>query len=333
MTMQAGPSIAVIVVNYNSGTMLARCLEALSRQTWANFRTIVVDNASADGSADVAEAHSPRVELVRAGGNLGFAAGNNLALRMAGDCDWIALLNPDAFPAPDWLERLAAAAAAHPDFQFFGCLMRAADAPGLLDGTGDVYHVSGFSWRRDHGVAVERAHATPGEIFGPCAAAALYSRAALDEVGGFDESYFCYHEDVDLAFRLRLRGYRCWYEPTAIVDHIGSGISGKRSSFSTYYGHRNLVWTYVKDMPFLLLFCLLPVHLAFTLISFAVCALRGQARILLQAKVDAIKGLGAVWRVRRQIQASRKIGSLELLGVMSIRLRAADERQPSRKGP
>ncbi len=321
MMMRDSLTIAVIVVNYNSGTMLARCLDALSKQNWTKFRTIVVDNASSDGSADVAEKLGPRVQLIRAGSNLGFAAGNNLALRSARDCDWIALLNPDAFPAPNWIECLVATVEAHPDFQFFGCLMRAADAPGLLDGTGDVYHVSGFSWRRDHGIAIEYAHVVPGEIFGPCAAAALYSRPALDEVGGFDESYFCYHEDVDLAFRLRLRGYRCWYEPTAIVDHIGSGISGKRSSFSTYYGHRNLVWTFVKNMPLALLLCLLPLHLIFTMISFVVCALRGQAGILFKAKLEAIKGLSAVWHSRKPIQATRKISSIALLSVMSLRLR------------
>jgi GT2 family glycosyltransferase len=107
--------VAVILVNHNAGRYLARCLEALSRQTAGDPRVIVVDNASADGSADEVAAHHPHITLVRAERNLGFAAGNNLGLKHAGGARWIALLNPDAFPHPDWLVQLLAAAEAHPD--------------------------------------------------------------------------------------------------------------------------------------------------------------------------------------------------------------------------
>lgn len=309
-------SVAVLIVNYNSGSMLARCLEALARQTTRDFHAVVVDNASTDDSAEGVEARFPNVTLVRAGANLGFAAGNNLALKHAGGARWIALLNPDAFAEPDWLERLVAAAEGQPGFSFFGCRMLLADSPHLLDGTGDAYHVSGASWRRDHGVAAERGVKEAGEIFAPCAAAALYSRAALEEVGGFDERYFCYHEDVDLAFRLRLRGHRCWYVPQAVVHHVSSGITGRRSDFATYHGHRNLVWTYVKDMPGLMFWLLLPLHLAMNLATVAVCAARGQLGVVLRAKRDALAGLPAVVRQRRAIQAARKASIGSVLAAM-----------------
>jgi len=312
----ARPSVAVIVVNYNSGGLLARCLEALARQTVPALRAIVVDNASNDGSAEGMERRYPNLVLVRAPGNLGFAAGNNLALKHVQGADWIALLNPDAFPEPDWLERLSAAALARPEFSFFGCRMLLADNPRLLDGTADAYHVSGASWRRDHGRPAEQGMKEPGEIFGPCAAAALYSRSALDEVGGFDESYFCYHEDVDLAFRLRLRGHRCWYAPDAVVRHVSSGITGRRSDFATYHGHRNLVWTYVKNMPSALFWLFLPLHVALNLASIAVCTLRGQLGVILRAKRDALRGLGAAFRQRRAIQSRRAARLSALLAVM-----------------
>jgi GT2 family glycosyltransferase len=296
--------------------MLGRCLEALSRQTYRDFRTIVVDNASVDGSEQVV----PQANLIKADTNLGFAAGNNLGLKHAGDAQWIALLNPDAFPEPDWLERLMTAAAANPAFSFFGCRMLLADTPQFLDGTADVYHVSGLAWRRDHGARAEEGATVPDEIFGPCAAAALYARGALDEVGGFDERYFCYHEDVDLAFRLRLRGHRCRYVPDAVVHHVSSGIAGRRSDFATYHGHRNLVWTYAKDMPALLLWLFLPLHLAMTIVSIAVCAARGQLGVILRAKRDALRGLGAALEQRRSIQAARKVGIGDLVAMMSWRL-------------
>ena len=313
--------VAVIIVNYNAGAYLSRCLEALDRQTIRGFRTLVVDNASTDGSADSIETGFPGVTLIRAERNLGFAAGNNRGLAQAGDARWIVLLNPDAFPAPDWLERLLAAAASHPEYSFFGCRMRLAASPALLDGTADVYHLSGASWRRDHGAALESGASMPEEIFGPCAAAALYARAALDEVGGFDERYFCYHEDVDLAFRLRLRGHRCLYVPDAMVDHVSSGITGKRSDFATYYGHRNLVWTFVKDMPGPLFWRYLPLHLLMNVAAIVVCALRGQLGVILRAKLAALAGLPQAIRQRRGIQASRSVRPEALRAVMARGLR------------
>ncbi|MGB7541517.1 MAG: glycosyltransferase family 2 protein [Burkholderiales bacterium] len=317
MVESGAPRAAVIIVNFNSGALLARCLTALAAQTFRDFRTIVVDNASTDGSAHVLESRFPGTMVLRSEKNLGFAAGNNLGLATATGCKWIALLNPDAFPAPDWLEKFIGTAEAQPRFSFFGCRMRRADAPGLLDGTGDVYHVSGASWRRDHGVSAERGTIAPGEIFGPCAAAALYSLDALKDVGGFDERYFCYHEDVDLAFRLRLRGHRCRYVPEAVVDHVGSAIAGRRSDFATYHGHRNLVWTYVKDMPAPLFWLYLPLHLLANLAAIAVCAARGQFGVILRAKRDALRALPAMLAERRRIQGARVVGARELRAVMA----------------
>ena len=311
-----GRSVVVIIVNFNGGAMLGRCLDALARQTFRGFRTIVVDNASTDGSTKGIEARHPGVELLRAGRNLGFSAGNNLGIARAVGAEWIALLNPDAYAAPDWLERLMQAAKSS-GYDFFGCRMRLADAPHLLDGTADVYHVSGLAWRRDHGVSVERGSAGASEIFGPCAAAALYRRADLEAVGGFDESYFCYFEDVDLAFRLRLAGLRCAYVPEAVVDHVSSGISSQRSDFSTYHGHRNLVWTYVKDMPGPLFWLYLPIHLLVNLMAIVVCARRGQLRVILRAKRDALAGLPRIVRARRAVQAQRRAKPASLRAVMA----------------
>ncbi len=309
-------AVAVIIVNFNSGSFLRRCLEALDRQTFRGFRAIVVDNASTDGSADGIEDRHPGVKLVRAGANLGFAAGNNLGLRQAGEVEWIALLNPDAYAAPDWLERLVGAAAASA-FDFFGCRMRLADTPEFLDGTGDVYHASGVAWRRDHGVRASAAVPQAGEIFAPCAAAALYRRADLEAVGGFDESYFCYFEDIDLAFRLRLQGKRCAYVPEAVVDHVSSGITGKRSDFATYHGHRNMIWTYVKDMPALLFWLYLPLHLCANLLGVAACAARGQLGVVLRAKRDALLGLPRVLRERRRVQTEARVDWRTMRGAMA----------------
>ena len=321
----ASPAVSVIVVNYNGGKYLERCLRALAGQTFRDFRGIVVDNASTDGSTSIAQVHSD-VVLVQADRNLGFAAGNNLGLKHAGDVRWIVLLNPDAFPEPDWLECLVAAAERHSEFSFFGCRMLLADTPELLDGTGDVHHVSGMCWRRDYRVPTALGVAEADEIFGPCAAAALYSRRALDEVGGFDEAYFCYHEDVDLAFRLRLRGHRCRYVPEAVVRHVSSGIAGVRSDFATYHGERNLVWTYFKDTPAVLFWSYLPMHVLANLAGIVACAARGQGGVAVRAKLDALRGLPRVLQQRRLVQAQRSASIRDLRSTMSRGLRSLLER-------
>jgi GT2 family glycosyltransferase len=314
--------VAVIIVNFNSGALLGDCLRHLRAQTRRPEQIIVVDNASRDGSADRLEQDYPEVELVRLERNLGFAAANNLAARRAGEVEWLALLNPDAFAEPDWLERLLAAAAACPDCASFGARLVDAHDPGRLDGTGDVYHPSGLAWRRDHGRLLAEGEGEAGDIFAPCAAAALYRRTAFFEAGGFDEDYFCYFEDVDLGFRLRLLGYGCRYVPDAVVRHVGSAVTGRRSAFSLYHGHRNLVWTWCKNMPGPLLCLYLPQHLLLNLGAVLWYALRGQGRTLLRAKWDALRGLPRCWRQRRVIQAGRRISSGSLRRAMSRGLRA-----------
>ncbi len=139
--------------------------------------------------------------------------------------------------------------------------MLLASSPERLDGAGDSYHVSGRAWRNGHGERRKCWAGEDAEVFAPCAAAALYRRHAFDEVGGFDEQYFCYFEDVDLGFRLRLRGHNCLYIHSAIVEHVSSALSGYRSDFAVYHGERNAVWTFFKNMPSALLWLYLPQHL------------------------------------------------------------------------
>lgn len=296
--------VTVIIVNWNGGDMLRRCLNDLLRQTVPPTRILVMDNGSTDGSAEKV-AGLAGVAVRTLGENLGFAAGNNRAFL---DCDteFVALLNPDAFPEQDWLEKLLAAARAYPDVAAFGSRQMVADVESVVDGLGDVYHLSGLVWRRGHGRSLRAADLVPREIFSPCAGAALYRRDALVDVGGFDEDYFCYLEDVDLGFRLRLAGYRAMSVPDAVVHHVGSATTGgQHSDFSLYHGHRNLVWTFVKDMPGILFWLMLPLHLLLNLASIVWFALQGRGRVILRAKRDALFGLPKMWRKRRQVQSRR----------------------------
>jgi GT2 family glycosyltransferase len=298
------PAVAAIVVNLDSGELLERCLQALAAQTHPLTRTIVVDNGSTDGSVDGLEERFPEVEVVRLGENVGFARANNVAVDRAEGCEWVALVNPDAFPEPDWVEQLVGAAAAKPEFTFFASRLVDARRPTTLDGTGDLYHVSGWAWQRGHGQEVGQPDdpPAPDEVFAPCAAAALYRRDAFLEVGGFDESYFCYFEDIDLAFRLRLAGHRCLYVPRAVAHHLGAAVAGRESDFAVYHAHRNLVWTYVKDMPRGLLFLYLPHHLFVNVLTLVWFSLRGHPRAIFRAKLDALRGLRRAVAARRDVR-------------------------------
>lgn len=308
--------LAVVVVNKNAGAHLARVLECLELQSARPHRVIVVDNASDDGSCDGLDARFPQFEFIRSDDNLGFAGANNLAVRIADDCDLIALLNPDAFPRPDWLETLIAAAAEHPTYAAFGSTLLLAADPSTSDGTGDAYHVSGLAWRRDQGMPAVPSR-DGGEVFSVCAAAALYRRDAFLAVGGFDESFFCYYEDTDLAFRLRLAGHRCLYVPGAVVLHVGSATSGLLSPFTIYHSTRNQLWTYVKNMPGWLLWIYLPQHLLISVLTTLAYALRGRGRAALAGRRDALLGLPRVLRERRRIQAARQASTGELRAAMS----------------
>lgn len=300
------PNVTVVIINWNGERFLDRCLSALLVQRVAPHEIILVDNGSSDASIEIVRRY-PSVHVLEQNRNLGFARGNNVAIEAAAaESEWIALVNPDAFPDLHWLEALLSAARDHPAFDVFGCkLVKDADS-AILDGVGDVYHMSGLVWRTGHGVPVSSFSEQACELFSPCAAAALYRRSALLEVGGFDEDFFCYVEDVDLGFRLRLAGHKALYVPDAVVHHVGSGMTGgQHSDFAVYHGHRNLVWTFVKDMPGGVFWLLLPLHVVMNLVALVVFTLRGQGRVIWRAKWDAIKGLRKMWRKRKTIQSTR----------------------------
>ena len=297
-------SVSVILVNWNSGYLLAECLQHLELQTIPPECIFVVDNASTDGSADIKNV-SGRVTLLKMADNIGFAAANNQALDRC-RTEFVVLLNIDAFPEPDWIEQLLKAALKHPDVAAFGSCQLSYENPTILDGIGDSYHLSGLVWRNGHGRRWRSQDLITHEIFSPCAAAAMYRLSALVDVGAFDEDYFCYVEDVDLGFRLRLAGYKAIYVPDAVVRHMGSIITGgQRSDFSVYHGHRNLVWTYLKNMPGLLFWFFLPLHLLLNIVTIGVFTLRGQLRVILKAKLDAIKNIPQTLVKRKRIQDKR----------------------------
>jgi len=260
---------SIIVVNYNGGDYLRRCVDALLQQTEPNFECFIVDNGSSDNSLSKLPGLDKRFQIMELGENKGFAAANNIAASKA-KAAWLVCLNPDAFAHLDWLERLLETPVMADNVTMAGSRQNMAEEPGILDGLGDGYHAFGLAYRAGCGHP-DDAYDFPDsyEVFGPCGAAALYHRETFQRLGGFDESFFTYHEDVDLAYRMRIDGGICIQNNVAVVDHISSGIAGRASDFAVYYGTRNRIWTFLKNTPMPLMPLLFPAHIAtglFTLI-------------------------------------------------------------------
>jgi N-acetylglucosaminyl-diphospho-decaprenol L-rhamnosyltransferase len=308
------PLARILVVSFNSATYLHRCIDNLRKQTEPRFEVVIVDNASRDADA-IRLPEDPRFSLIRLDRNLGFAAANNLAAAGA-KAPWLVTLNPDAFPQPDWLETLLAAAAEHPDTAMFGSTQLFEHDPGMVDGEGDRYSIFGVAWRANYA----KRHDPPyfsGEVFSPCAAAAMYRRDYFEAVGGFDESFFCYYEDVDLGFRIRLLGGVARQVGPAIVHHVSSGVTRDYGDFMRYYCYRNLVWTMAKNVPLpgLIMVASLCVLTMLYLFVFRWRAVR--TRTALRALHDGVIGVGPALRQRREIQARRVASQADLFRAMT----------------
>jgi GT2 family glycosyltransferase len=236
---------AVVVPNFNGRRWLPGCLDSLAEQTLAPVEVIVVDNGSTDGSPALA-AGRPGVRFVQLGRNLGFGAAANRGIEAAGT-EAVALVNTDVVLASDWLERMVAALGSAPDVGAVACKMVDLEDPGVLYDAGDVLRRDGVCEQRGRFDRDDGAFDMAGEVFAACAGAALYRRGAVLDVGGFDERFFLYLEDVDLGLRLRMAGWRCRYEP-AVARHAGEGSAAAGPSAWTWV-ERNTLLLAAKAFP------------------------------------------------------------------------------------
>jgi GT2 family glycosyltransferase len=296
-------SVSIIVVTYNSRACFAELKAALEAQTIA-FDLIVFDNASEPAQRPRAEDMPAHARIIQSEANLGFAAANNSCAALV-ETPFIALLNPDAFPAPDWLERLLEAAARYPDAAGFGSTQVSARNADIFDGLGDAYHVVGASWRGGHGAPRQAIDAREGYTFAVCGAAALYRLQAWREAEGFDEGLFCYGEDVDLAFRMRLRGWELVQAAKAVVRHVGGASSATRSGFETFHNTRNTLRIFVKNMPSALFWLALPPHALKTAIHYAFSFFGGAGNDYRRGVHAALAGLNAAFAARAATQRTR----------------------------
>lgn len=309
------PDISVVVLNFNGRRWLAPCLDALAAQLGAPpFEIIFVDNASSDDSVAFVRNHQAGVRVHETGANLGFAGGNNAGARLA-QGSILAFLNNDTVAAPDWLARLHAALAGRPAFSLVTSRIISMTDPIVIDSAGDGYLRAGGAYKRGHG-APAGDYAESREVFGACGAAFMIRRPLFEQLGGFDESFFMVYEDVDLSYRARLAGHRCWYAADAVVRHAGSGTLGVMSDAAIYYGQRNLEWTWIKNTPSRLLAGTAPLHAVYALAGLAHYGRAGRLLPALRGKWAAIRGLPRILRDRRMVRRGSVVDPRDLAQMM-----------------
>ena len=277
------PDVSVIIVTWNGRQYLEACLESVAAQQGVDTETIVVDNASTDGTAVLVRDRFPWVRLVALDENRGFAGGNNAGARVA-QGRHLAFLNNDTVAHPGWLQALRKGIDVESGFVLATSRIVYMHDPDIIDSAGDGFLRWGGAFKRHHGAAAQVASES-AEVFGICGAACLVLKTVFDELGGFDEDFFASHEDVDLSYRARLRGYRCRYVADAIVRHHGSATIGNISRFAVLYGQRNLEAAAAYFMR------------------------RGLFGTFLRAKLAALGGLPLMIRKRSEVQRTKRVGA------------------------
>jgi GT2 family glycosyltransferase len=312
------PRLIVAIATYNGREMLDIVLPSLCRQTFRDFRVVVVDDASSDGTVEWLAERWPELEVIAHPRNRGVSASLNSCLR-AGPSEFVALLNNDIELEPNCLGELVAALAEHPEAgASCGKLLNYARRE-LLDGAGDLYSWGGWARRRGKGAPDRGQFDSPQEVFSVCAAAAIYRRSALAAVGLFDERFFFNYEDVDWCFRAQLAGWSCRYVPAAVAYHVASATLGSEvTEFKLYHNWRNQIWVITKNYPALEL--LRHAHdLAHTQLRNLALAVRIRRPTLwLRVWRDALAALPAMLADRRRIQSSRKRSSAELARLIGV---------------
>ncbi|MBU0755530.1 MAG: glycosyltransferase [Planctomycetes bacterium] len=242
------PQITVVIANWNGEAYLADCLTALSKQTFKAFEVVVVDNGSKDGSLDLLARDFSWVKVITLKENLGFARANNLGFENCSS-PFIATVNNDTLPEPEWLAALHEAMEANPQVGMAASKILLGKEGEELDSVGMLLYPDGMTRQRGRGTRNKDRYEEPEEVLFPSACAALYRASMLKEIGFFDEDFVSYCEDSDLGFRARLAGWQAVLAPRARVRHLYSGTGGKYSAFKAFQVERNHHWVLWKNLP------------------------------------------------------------------------------------
>jgi GT2 family glycosyltransferase len=314
------PLLTVAIATFNGRELLEGVLASLASQTIAShIGVVVIDDGSSDDTVAWLGEHRPDVRLIAHDRNLGVSRSLNEGLGLA-DGEFLALLNNDVELQPDCLELLIEDLREHPEAAVSTPKLLDFHRRDHLDGAGDEYSWWGMANRRGHGELDRGQYDRAEAVFGACAAVAVYRRSAIESVGGLDEDFFVYLEDVDWSMRARLAGLQCRYQPQALAYHMGSATLGAGpSEFNLFHMWRNGLWILAKDIPAGLLLRHLPQLLVGQLWVLGKAIRERRLRVWVRAWVAALRGMPSILAKRRAIQSSRAIDPSELARWISKR--------------
>jgi N-acetylglucosaminyl-diphospho-decaprenol L-rhamnosyltransferase len=297
-------ALAVVIVTYNCASYVGETLAALAPQLRPDDELVVVDNASRDGTVEAVTQAAPGARVVRQNRNLGFAGGCNTGAA-SGVGPLILFLNPDARPAPGCLDALRATAHERPRWGAWQALVTMRGG-GEINTAGNVVHFLGVSWAGLCRESLARAPREPVEVGYASGTALVVRREAWEQLGGFDERYFMYCEDLDLGLRLWLSGRGVGVAPSARVEHDYAFHKGAGKWFLL---ERNRWWTVLATYPGSLLVLLLPALIATEGVMLVTAARHGWLRQKLRAQAAVACGLPATVARRRSVQSRRQVSA------------------------
>ena len=303
--------VAIVIPSWNGRHHLERCLPSLLAQDYPDFEILLVDNASTDDTVDWVRQHYPQIRLIWNQENYGFARAVNIGIR-ATETPFVVTLNNDTVVDGAWLGNLVATAGAEPAVGMVASKVLYMQPPHLVDSAGADVDRAGFYWNRYNGMKDKPEEIEPYEVFGACASAALYRRQMLDEIGLFDHRFFAYCEDMDLAWRGRLMGWRCVYVPLARVYHAHSATSGQGSAFKRFLTSRNRIWTVVKNYHSPDFWLQLPRLVFYDLLSAVFRVAQERSLSPITGRLASLGRLPHYWRKRHAIQHGRRVTSAYL---------------------
>jgi GT2 family glycosyltransferase len=296
-------AVAVVIVTHESAGQIGHTLAGLVPQLRGYDELIVVENGSADARITIGAVHgtAPGTRIVQQD-NKGFAGGAVAGAALA-SAPLLVFLNPDARPAPDFLDQLRRPVAERPSWGAWQALVTM-DGGTRINTAGNVAHYGGVSWAGRCGRPVAEAPAELEEVAFASGAALAVRREAWEQVGGFEERYFMYCEDLDLSLRLRLAGWEVGIAPAARVEHAYDFEKGGRKWFLL---ERNRWWTIIADYPTRLLALVAPALALQEIALLGVAARGGWLPQKLRAVAAVLRTLPAALARRRSVQAGARI--------------------------
>lgn len=328
---------AVVIANWNGKKYLKDCFESLLAQTYRNFKIVFVDNGSTDGSVDFVRENFPETEIIRLEKNTGFSKGYNIGMEKAlhdKNIEYVIVLNNDTKLHEKFIENMIDCSRRHPDAGSVQPKVLNFFEPEKIDCAGILLSIDGVATNRGYGEKDGKKYDEETELFGATGAASLFTRKALEktklsEGEYFDNSHFAFYEDVDLAWRLRLVGFKSFYCPKAVVRHVHSATAGKISGFKAYYLNRNRFFTLIKNYPLcrLAVIFLFFTPIRYIFLLFRVIMKKGRkgaefsgqskgavAKEILRAWGSVVANISDLVKKRHAIQKNKKVSRREIAG-------------------